>query len=333
MVTSLTLDLKSSIDKFSTNLGRIPQLIILVDFPPSYESRAETLEQITADKIRGWAHLFPDLLPYVNKYGPREGYWRWFRSLRKKLRKLLYQQLLVFLITSYEVFIEDVLRAVFRQDPRYFMTSQKTVTWEQIIEFGNYDSLIEHLISEKITEVNSGNWQKVVDAFKKLFDIDLASHIDMRSMAEVFEIRHAIVHNLGMTDKKLLNKIGPSKWGIEYKLNYEIQLTEKLLEQITTFIQSAAVTIQRSLLIKLVISKPGQVETSQTLDEEFIKIEACAPEKCPFCGGKERISNIMLVAPKVDEDQGYWVEFYCIPCDKMYESNGIIVRESKLNGD
>lgn len=323
------LQFDDAMKKFHVNLGRAAQLTILVEFPVTSRSRAEALGGFTADEIREIAEMFPEIQPYIAKYGPREGYWRWFRSLRRKLKKLVYQQSLVFLVTIFEAFVEDVLRAVFQREPRC-LSSSRTIAWENVIELGDYDSIISQFASKRIEDVLSGDWCRIVEEFNKLFNIDLSGEIDGKSMVEIFEMRHAIVHNVGIVDKKFINKVGLSKWGIGYGLNKEIQLNQNVLQRITTFIDSAALVIQNSLLTKFVLERMEKMEISDTLDEEFARIRACTPKKCPFCGGKDKMPNVMLIAPKMDSTEpGYWVMFHCIPCNRNYESNGITVRESK----
>jgi len=71
------------------------------------------------------------------------------------------------------------------------------------------------------------------------------------------------------------------------------------------------------------------VSEKDELAKEFDKILAYTPRQCPFCGGTD-ITNRMLVAPNLKAtDPGFGVIFYCIPCNRRFESDGRTIRELK----
>lgn len=199
--------------------------------------------------MKGYADTFPDLKPYIDRYGPREGYWRWTRSLPRKLNRLLYHQLLVFLVTIFETFIADVLLVVFHREPRCLSTG-KTISWERIIEPGNYESVIDYFASEKVADILSGDWYKIADESNNLFNIDLSDDIDGRSVTEIFEIRHAVVHNVALADQRFISKVGASEWGLKYDINKEILINQQAVKRMTNYIEYAAYNIYETMLKK-----------------------------------------------------------------------------------
>ena len=201
---SLLVALERTTDRFKANLGRVPQLIRFVEFPPHDRSRAEILAGLTSDEIRGWAYTFPDMLPYIEKYGPRDGYWRWFKSLRPKLKQMLYQQSLVFIMSSFEVYVKDAVKLVLQHVPTC-LTPDRARHWKKQFDLG-------------FDDVFHANWAKMTEAFDTLFLIDLTQLLDHQYVVEVFEIRHAIIHNLGTVDKRFINKVKSSNLGIEYRV-------------------------------------------------------------------------------------------------------------------
>jgi len=289
----LLVDLEEERDKFITNLGRIPQFVRFVDFPPHYWDRAEILDGLTSDDIRGWSYTFTDMRPYVEKYGPRNGYWRWFKSLRPKLQQLLYQQLLVFMVTSFEVYMEEVARAVLRHEPRC-LSSEKTLTWKEVFELGSYQSIVDYLISKQIDGTFHANWAKIIEMYMMLFKIDLSNLIDHLSMVELFEIRHVIVHNLGIVDNKFSSEVKSSKWGIQYQATEAIRLDERVLQQITSFLIFSSYAIQKKLSAQFVLRNIVKTDVETGSDEEIALVHACTPDKCPFCGGNET-NNVFLL--------------------------------------
>lgn len=212
-LSSFKMQLDKARDRYWTGSGRIAQLSLFTDYArivfDTHRGRTDYLRDYTTDEIRGYTDVFPELQAYIDKHGPREGYWRWSRSLPRKVNRLLYHQLVVFLVTIFETFIADVLLLVFQKEPRC-LSSGRTLSWEKVIELGDYDSVIDYFATQRVTDVLSGDWYKIVEEFNKLFNIDLSTEIEGRSIAEIFQIRHAIVHNAGLVDQTFIRKVQAS---------------------------------------------------------------------------------------------------------------------------
>jgi len=251
--STFKVELGNTRDKFLTGTGRIAQLSLFTGWADTVlgtdRGRTKYLEHRTTEEIKKYADVFPDLQLYTKQYGPREGFWRWSRGLPRKVNRSLYQHLLVFLVTIFEAFIEDVLLLVFDKEPRC-LSSGREISSEKVIELGDYDSVIDHLASQKVADVLSGDWYKIVEEFKKLFNIDLCSEIDCRSIAEVFEIRHAVVHDVGRVDQRFVSKVNSSQWGISYSLDKEIVLNRQVLERMLACVEHAVDFIHDSVLSK-----------------------------------------------------------------------------------
>lgn len=252
-----TFVFKDELDKvlegLLTNIGRIWQLSMLTD--SSYISfgtqvgRKEFLQYHTVDLIRDSAEVFPDLQEYIDKYGPREGFWRWQRSLPRKVNRLLYKQMVVFLVTIFEAFIGDVLLITFRTEPRC-LSSEKNISWEKIIELGDYNSIVEYIASERCAVALSGDWCKIEAEFRRLFNIDLSGEIEEKAIAEIFEIRHTVVHRVGYVDQRFIDKVKSSEWGINYNSGKEIIINWQVIQKMAHYIEYAARTIHNQILTK-----------------------------------------------------------------------------------
>ena len=246
-------EVDKALDRFYTGTGRITQLSFLSQYTRTLftkdKSREEFLQDLSEDEIEMFADAFPDCTPYVSKYGPREGYWRWSRSLPRKSNRWLYQQLVVFLVTIFEAFLEDVLLATFRKEPRC-MSSDRNISWKQVIELGDYDSIVGYIALRRAADILSGDWHKIVDEFRNLFNIDLDASIETKPISEIFEIRQAVVHNAGSCDLRFMNKIQKSEWGILYNLDKDIILNKRVLDRMVSSVDYAAVSISELILNK-----------------------------------------------------------------------------------
>lgn len=251
--SSFEVQLNEARDKFQTGLGRIVQVSTFTIYARivfgTHKGRDNFLRDYSTEQIRGFIAIFPDLQEYIDKHGPREGYWRWTRSLPRKTNRLLYQQLVVFLVTIFEAFIADILILVFRKEPGC-LSSGSVMPLEEIIELGDYDSVINYIATQRAANVLSGDWYKIVKEFNKLFNIDLSTDIEEKSVAEIFEIRHAVVHNVAQADQRFINKVGASEWGLRYSLNREIVINQGTLDRMIAHVTFIADLVHESLLNK-----------------------------------------------------------------------------------
>lgn len=252
-VSQFRTELEKARDRFHTGTGRTAQLRAVSDYAriafDTHLGRTLYLKEYTSDEITEYVDLFPDLKGYIDRFGAREGFWRWSRSLPRKVKRLIYQQLLVFSITIFEAFINDALLLVFLREPMC-LSSERNITWSEVLKLGDFDSLIDYFAAHRVSAVLSGDWYKIVEEFRKLFDIDLSDEIESKSLAEIFEIRHTVVHNVGIVDEQFLKKVTSSEWGVKYRVNEEIILNDRLFQRMLNYIDYSVNCIYDSLLNK-----------------------------------------------------------------------------------
>jgi len=251
--SNFELELHSALHRFHTNLGRVAYFCLLAANTRfafnTYLGRAAFLKDFDRKSVSEYTIIFPDLEHYMNKYGTREGFWRWTRSLPRKISRLIYQQSLVFMVSNLEIFIEDIAFRIFTIRPKT-LSSGRTITAESIIELGDYDSLIQELAANRAKDMISGDWNKIVDEFNKLYNIDFDKIVNNHKVSEIFEIRHIIVHNLAFVDQRFLIKVNNSHWSLKYALNQEISLNVSVIDNIQTYLYSVGDLIFDSVIYK-----------------------------------------------------------------------------------
>jgi len=244
-------ELSKAKDKFHIETGRMAYIrAVSREFSrisPTHEGRKEYMKGYNSKEIMEYVGLFPDLRGKIDKYGEREGFWRWSRGRTSTIRRLIYQQLLAFSITIFEAFINEVLLIVFKNEPKC-LCCEKQVTWEEVIKLG--DSIIDHLAAKKIDEVLKGDWEQIVKEFRETLKINLSNKIESKSIQEIFEIRHVIVHNVGVVDETFINKVKKSKWGIKYDIGNEIVINEKSFNPMLKYIENSVLYIYDEIIEK-----------------------------------------------------------------------------------
>lgn len=100
MVSRLKADLNKALDTLRDGETRILHLLLLSRLTSvvvgTNEGRSNFLNGVTRQEIDSTAGLFPELKKYMQKYGRREGYWRWARSQPRRVNRLLYQLAVVY---------------------------------------------------------------------------------------------------------------------------------------------------------------------------------------------------------------------------------------------
>lgn len=239
---SVKEELEEAEERLLINVGKINQLWVLnigarLTFGTN-RGRKEYLKDSTNKEIEEYAGAFPDLQKYIEKHGVREGYWRWARGLPLKVKRLVNQLSIVFLVTAIEGYLGEITMIAIKNKPEC-LRCDRTITWDNVIKLKKYDSIINQFANQKLNDIMAGDWRKIETEFKKTFNIALNRKIDSEKMLEVFEIRHAIVHNVGIPDNKFMDKVRKSGFGLDYKINKEIILNQKSCEKIVFYCEQA----------------------------------------------------------------------------------------------
>lgn len=268
MNSTVKEELEEAEERLLINVGKINQLWVLnigarLTFGTN-RGRKEYLKDSTNKEIEEYAGAFPDLQKYIEKHGVREGYWRWARGLPLKVKRLVNQLSIVFLVTAIEVYLGEITMIAIKNKPEC-LRCDRTITWDNVIKLKKYDSIINQFANQKLNDIMAGDWRKIETEFKKTFNIALNRKIDSEKMLEVFEIRHAIVHNVGIPDNKFMDKVRKSGFGLDYKINKEIILNQKSCEKIVFYCEQAMRNINSEIEEYLGLRERNEKGTSKQM--------------------------------------------------------------------
>jgi hypothetical protein len=129
--------------------------------------------------------------------------------IKAKLDDFLREMSLVYLITIFESYLEDILRITFERRPQC-LSSSKTVTAEEIVEKTILkESILDILIRKEIDNILRSDIEQISQYFFKKFKIDLSKlSADWNEFKERFYRRNIILHNLGVINKEYRQKTG-----------------------------------------------------------------------------------------------------------------------------
>lgn len=115
---------------------------------------------------------------------------------------------LVYLITSFEDFLHDIMLAAFTQKPEIMSTKGKSVTLEELFKCKDLEALLDAVREREIQSCLNQNIEGVDDYFRNRFKIAISQFPDWKQFAERFYRRNIIIHNSGMVNDIYRNKTG-----------------------------------------------------------------------------------------------------------------------------
>ena len=110
---------------------------------------------------------------------------------------------LVYLVTSFEVYLSDILKLTFRARKEMLKTSQKSITYEKAISYPDLDSLLDGIIENEIKELLNKNIDDISKTLRNRFgdSLNLEDPAEAwQSFREYWYRRNIIVHNHGISD-------------------------------------------------------------------------------------------------------------------------------------
>jgi len=133
-------------------------------------------------------------------------------EFRPFFNNLLY----IFIIMTMENYFNNILRLIFNNKIVCLKNNQKSYTREEILNYKDFNSLIEKIIEDEIFVFDIKNdYYKKIKYFESKFKINLSRINNIQNeMIEICEIRNIIVHNDSKVNEKFLEKVK--------KINYSI---------------------------------------------------------------------------------------------------------------
>ena len=131
---------------------------------------------------------------------------------------------LVSLIAVVEEYLRDICRWVFEKRPETFKSKKQIIlTHESIIEFGNYDALMNMLLNRILEDVSRDN---VAESFRNLLRGRLGWDIKalgpgMVTLKDVSATRNVIIHNQSMINETFIAIVSKPE---DYKLGQSINV-------------------------------------------------------------------------------------------------------------
>jgi hypothetical protein len=128
----------------------------------------------------------------------------------KKLRRsdqLFRQQIITTFIARFDEFIGELLKVALSINPEWLKTTEKSITYEKLIEMKSIDNAIVGVINEEIESLLRGSHQEQIEFIDKKLKIGIKENFSRLSdFLEIAERRNLIAHTGGKVSRQYLDK-------------------------------------------------------------------------------------------------------------------------------
>jgi hypothetical protein len=182
-------------------------------------------------------------------------------------------QEVVMLLAHLDGFMVETLRAVCRIRPEVLKKASKSASWEDIVECGGWEELLDFL-SEKYSY--EFGWMESIknrisfleEQFKLKLDIPSEDLVFIEKMENV---RHVIVHNGGIVSKEYVSRTSES----DLAIGTPVSITEIMITRLSTLTALLCERIYKQISVKFF---SGRQATTVSVSVERIEDETVASE-------------------------------------------------------
>jgi hypothetical protein len=208
------LSLKSGLDITYSLNEQIPKIV-----------DSATIYELIKENTAGFKEAFKkyqEKLRNVEERVEKEGLKKVYVSLNSddSYEKIFFEQIalnqskniipnmsLVYAVALFEDFIQKTLLITFKNIPEALKTCQKSVTYEDLLEYGDIEKAINAITEKELLVVNE-DIEEIKNYIVKKFSIDVSKFVNWNDFKERFYRRNIIVHNSGMPNKLYREKTG-----------------------------------------------------------------------------------------------------------------------------
>jgi hypothetical protein len=139
-------------------------------------------------------------------------------NLRKinKAQELFEKQLIVTLVSRYDEFLGSLLKLVLEKNPSWLISSEKTITYKELIDLKSIDKAIEGVILKEVDKLLRDSHEDHISYIDDKLKLGIATNFDnLPDFLEIAERRNLFVHTGGVVSNQYIDSC--NKFGYEVK--------------------------------------------------------------------------------------------------------------------
>lgn len=130
---------------------------------------------------------------------------------REHIRRSSKEMILIYLITIFEEFLDNLLSSLFRKRAEILRSSRRSITYQEAFQYADLNELLKAGSKREARSVIDMDVDKLGKYLSTKFKLNLNQRRDWDQFKEFFYRRHIIVHNYGYPDSIYIANI---KWEV-----------------------------------------------------------------------------------------------------------------------
>jgi hypothetical protein len=177
-------------------------------------------------------------------------------SISSLASKIIPESLFVSLISQYDAFLNRLLRAIFEIKPEILNSSDRNLTFSQLIEMGSMIDAREYIIEKEIDTVLRKSHSEQFDYLENKLGIDLRKKLPIwQTFIEITERRNLLVHCDGLVSNQYLKNCTDNKCSTEnMKVGSQLSVSAKYFTEAYQCLYEISVKLTHTIWRKLVIT-------------------------------------------------------------------------------
>ncbi|WP_459481454.1 hypothetical protein [Clostridium saccharoperbutylacetonicum] len=165
------------------------------------------------------------------------------------------KMMLVYMHTVIDEFILDSIKTTMLLNQNS-LRSKEQITFEDIIECGSYEDIINKLIDKKLDKLGRDSYEaKINYLINGGIKLDIDEDLWKDDMILFCEIRNSLIHSKGKFSKSNIDKLKGTKYKGTFDIGYEVQLSKEIIEEKYNLINLVADSLYEAVCKKFNIHK------------------------------------------------------------------------------
>lgn len=167
--------------------------------------------------------------------------------------KIIPESLFVSLISQYDAFLNRLLESLFEIRPEYLNSSERNLSYSQLVEFKDIDKAREYIIEKEIETILRKSHTDHFIYIENKVNIPLRKNLPVwKTFIEITERRNILVHNDGKVSNQYLKNCKENKCDLkDIKINDRLSVTPEYFNNAYACLYEITVKLTHTIWRKL----------------------------------------------------------------------------------
>lgn len=142
----------------------------------------------------------------------------------ERAKDLFEKQVIVTLVSRFDEFIGKLLKLILEQNPSWLISSEKTITYKELIDLKSIDKAIEGVIHKEVENLLRDSHEEQIEYIDEKLKLGISDNFSkLPEFLEIAERRNLFVHTGGIVSQQYIDKC--NSFGVDIEgVNHGTQL-------------------------------------------------------------------------------------------------------------